>query len=106
MDPGAVTVRDPENTGFMMKMRFVMKMKEAIEKRIPRLRQETWGKNAYLRIDLLDGGYVGPWAHLFDREIQEVCELPTPQTILRMQGNPEADFEEYTGPIDPADTRK
>ena len=46
-----------------------MNIKEALKKRIPRVRCEGWNKKAYIKLPLLESGY-GPWAILFD----EVCQ--------------------------------
>lgn len=82
-----------------------MMIKEILSKRILRVRQKQWAHpEDYLTFDYLDGGH-GPWAHLFSRRVQELIGEPTPQSILIMHIEKDAEFEEYTGPIDPSDKR-
>jgi hypothetical protein len=52
--------------------------------------------NAYAKLH-------GVWFHLYCRKEQEVCELPTPQSILIMQTNTDIEAELYTGPLDKND---
>jgi len=56
-------------------------------------------KDAYLKIDLLDDGVMGPWFHLYDRGMQELLGEPTPQSFL---STPDAvrDYVEYSGELD------
>ena len=74
-----------------------------------RVRRSKWAEpGCYLRLPLRSvDGTRGVWGHLFSRQTQTVCELPTPQDIL-MLDNFEADetddWNPWTGPLDPADT--
>ena len=47
----------------------------------------------------------GPWAYLYDREVQEVCDLETPQTVLIWDNyfNLDLEVEDYVGPLDKDD---
>ena len=73
-----------------------MNIREATEKGITRLTKTGW--TGYGRIHLVDGGH-GPWFRIYDRGIQEVIGVETPQAVLTMQ-IPDNDFIEYTGEPD------
>ncbi len=47
----------------------------------------------------------GPWAYLYDRQTQEVCDLDTPQAVLIYSEffNLDVEVEDYTGPLDKVD---
>lgn len=82
-----------------------MTIEECAKAGISRFRDSRWANpNAYMRMDLFPGGTRGPWFHLFDRESQEVCNLPTPQDVLCTVVSTDAEVEPYDGPLDPADT--
>lgn len=81
-----------------------MTIDEAVENGISRVRRPMWSNpNAYVRLDLVDGGR-GPWLRLYDRTSQEAIGEPTPQ-VAPCFNDSLTDYEEYTGPIDPVDTR-
>lgn len=78
-----------------------MKVKEALEQRIPRIRLSVWANpHAYLRLPLLADGKIGPWAELYDEGTQrDVLNIrPGSQRILILGGD-ESDYEVYTGPV-------
>lgn len=81
-----------------------MTIREALEKRIPRLRQQQWANpKAYLRLPLLEKGY-GPWAELYDRDSQLRLGLPVGSQKIPIFETLACDgFEEYTGEPDPAE---
>lgn len=82
-----------------------MTIKDVLDQRILRVRQKVWADpKDYLTFDYVEGG-IGPWAHLFARRTQEAIKERTPQDVLIMRINKATDFEVYTGPADPADTR-
>lgn len=81
-----------------------MTLNEATVQGIRRLRLPNWANpHTYLLLDLFEGGLRGPWLHLYDRLCQERIGEPTPQNLLGL-GDTTADYEAYTGPLDPADT--
>ena len=43
-----------------------MTIKEAIEKKISKLRLPIWNEFAYIELNLLDNGFCGPWVKLHD----------------------------------------
>ena len=54
-----------------------MTIKEALDKRIPRVRKTKWAGEAYLRLPLLADGKVGPWASLYSEyEQKELLKIP------------------------------
>ena len=62
-----------------------MTIKEALEKRIPRIRKQAWSAVSYLRLPLLKDGKTGPWAELYDRPGQlAIGEKVGSQRILLM----------------------
>jgi hypothetical protein len=77
-----------------------MTLNEACDKRIARLKRPCW-TTAYLKIDLVEEKYMGPWMHLFDRACQQVIGEPTPQTLLNADST--SDYVPYDGPLDEAD---
>ena len=82
-----------------------MTLNEAIEQRIPRVRQAIWSNpNSYLRLPLFKNGLSGPWAELYDDDCQErVLEIrPGSQRIIMMgEYMTEDGFEVYAGPVSP-----
>lgn len=83
-----------------------MRIKEATEQGISRLRDPQWANHhAYVRIDLVEVNGVtghGPWAHLYDRKTQEAIGEPTPQTFL-ITSLIDDSGEPYTGELDMID---
>lgn len=79
-----------------------MTLKEAVAKRIPRVRLPKWNLNAYLRLPLLDGGGHGPWAELYDPYGQATLEVPVGSQKICVPIHEDEDcFEVYTGPVCP-----
>lgn len=79
-----------------------MTLSEATQQGITRLRRPMWAnKNAYLKIQILDG-LRGPWAELWSRDEQLLIEAPTPQRIIAI-GDQTDDYVEYRGVIDEQD---
>ena len=80
-----------------------MTLNQAVELGISRVRRPIWANpKAYVRIDLVGKGMIGPWLHLYDRGFQELMGDTTPQSILNT-GDTTSDYEEYTGELDKAD---
>lgn len=80
-----------------------MNFSEATGRGLCRLRLARWANpEDYVRIDVFDDGTFGPWAHLFS-PVQPVIGVPTPQTMLAFSCD-SADYEEYVGPVNAADT--
>jgi hypothetical protein len=79
-----------------------MTVKEALAKRIPRVRDKKWGPTTYLRLPLLPEGGYGPWAELYDDVVQwnVLHERPGSQrvTVVSLFYQP---CEPYTGPKSP-----
>lgn len=77
-----------------------------------RVRDPRWVEpGAYLRVTVLAnplGRSLGPWAHLFSRQTQELIGEPTPQRTMILDKAAaffSQDWEVWTGPTDPADDR-
>jgi hypothetical protein len=81
-----------------------------------RFHDPVWGNpEAYMRLAVVVTNgerHLGPWGSLFDRRTQEVIGEPTPQDILIVskavfdtKAFKEAELEQWTGALDPADTR-
>ena len=85
-----------------------MKLEEAAAAGIARVRLPQWANpDAYLKLDLMADGKMGPWLHLYDRRSQEVIDEPTPQNVIgAWQTRGDDDFEEYKGPIDQAEPKE
>jgi len=81
-----------------------MTLNEAARNGIARVRKEVWiSPTGYLKIDLFpEGNGYGPWAHLYDRGVQEVLGESTPQDILSFQIM-DTDFVPYYGELDAGD---
>ena len=80
-----------------------MTLGDAAKKGIARVRLPIWAnKNAYMKIDLVGGGRLGPWGKLYERGTQEAIGEPTPQ-ILSVIGDTSDGYEEYTGELDADD---
>ena len=81
-----------------------MTLNEAARLGIARMRKEVWvSKTGYIKIDLMpEGNGYGPWAHLYDRGIQEILKTGTPQDILTLQIH-DTDFLPYYGENDHED---
>jgi hypothetical protein len=76
-----------------------MTLQDGYIKNIQRVRLPYWeSPDCYLQLDFLPGG-LGPWGHLYDRRVQELINVPTPQDILivGMIGN---DWVPYEGSLD------
>jgi hypothetical protein len=81
-----------------------MNIKECLEKRIPRVRQEIWVGNSYLRLPLMMFGTEpthGPWAELYDDYVQgEVLGIRVGSQKIFVLDIPDTDqFVVYDGPI-------
>jgi hypothetical protein len=77
-----------------------MKLKDAVTKRLPRIRRAIWAGNAYLRLPLMDKGLIGAWAELYDDYVQkDVLNIkPGSQKIPLLPSLvEEEDWEPYTG---------
>ena len=80
-----------------------MNLSEATKSGISRLRRPMWAnKNAYIKIDLLEDGFMGPWMHLYDRPMQDLLGESTPQSFF---ASPDTvcDYIEYSGELDNAE---
>lgn len=81
-----------------------MTLAEAAKAGISRVRRPVWAiDTCYAKIDIFDGGTMGPWLHLYDRGMQNALGLPTPQDVLCV-GDSTDDYVEYTNEIDPEDS--
>ena len=83
-----------------------MKIREALNARIPRIRASVWANdNAYLRLPLMANSTYGAWAELYDDRVQlEVLNVkPGSQKIcVAVPTMAESDgFDPYTGPVSP-----
>ena len=83
-----------------------MKIQEALNARIPRIRKSVWSSDhAYLRLPLMADNTHGPWAELYDDRVQlDVLGVnPGSQKIMILEpGMADSDgFEPYTGPVSP-----
>ena len=79
-----------------------MKFKEALDKRIPRIRQARWAvREAYLLLPLLPNEKVGPWVKLYEDQTQLIIGIaPGSQSVpVYTLVITDDEFEEYTGPI-------
>ncbi len=84
-----------------------MTIQEALDRRIPRIRQPQWAfPRAYIRLPLLADGKYGPWAELYDRRSQEAIGVAVGTQRLCVLypevANAEG-FEVYTGIPDSAE---
>jgi hypothetical protein len=79
-----------------------MTIRDALQQRIPRVRDPKWAPMAYLRLPLLEGGGVGPWAELYDDGVQQdVLEIrPGSQRVLVIHMMADS-CEPYAGPVSP-----
>lgn len=81
-----------------------MTIREALKNRIPRIRWYRWTNgNAYLRLPLLPNGKFGPWAELYDDEIQKAIGIRPGSQRIPMVGAHmhDAQYEAYTGLVSP-----
>lgn len=82
-----------------------MKIQDALNARIPRIRWPGWANpQCYLRLPLMKDGTYGPWAELYDDRVQlDVLGVtPGSQKINILTDMTETDeFEPYTGPPSP-----
>jgi len=80
-----------------------MTIKEALDKRIPRVRRPMWASpTAYLRLPLLFADGVGPWAELYDDDCQLHvldCRPGSQRICVLLDDEAITDFETYTGPV-------
>lgn len=75
-----------------------MKINELIKQGFKKFRKPFWNEQAYLELDLLPNGSMGPWATLHDPPGQAALGHPgpptEPQKILSFQaGLDERDWE-------------
>jgi hypothetical protein len=78
-----------------------MTIQQAIQQRIPRVRQPQWANpSAYLRLPLFADGGHGPWAELYDDLTQQdvLGERPGSQRVFLMFDTSE-NYEPYTGAV-------
>ena len=78
-----------------------MTMKEALDRRIPRIRKANWADpNAYVRLPLFKDGKFGPWAELYSEyEQRDVLEIrPGSQRFLTLGSLDDDGYERYAGP--------
>ncbi len=80
-----------------------MTIRDALAQRVPRVRQSNWvNPAAYLRLPLLADG-AGPWAELYDDEIQvDVLRIrPGSQRVLcALRDTLDQDgYDIYAGPM-------
>jgi len=78
-----------------------MKLSEAAQKGLTRIRRPMWSEQTYAKITVANG-MCGPWMSLYSRAVQEAIDEPTPQRTLCI-GDPTDDYEEYTGELDSKD---
>jgi hypothetical protein len=81
-----------------------MTIKEALQRRIPRVRQPQWSNpQAYLRLPLFADGSHGPWAELYDDVTQQdaLDVRPGSQRILVLEscGQWDGQWDVYAGPV-------
>lgn len=81
-----------------------MTLREAINQRIPRIRQPIWAnENAYIRLPLMKDGQHGPWAELYDDACQrDVLSIrPGSQRICVVlpEVADQDGFDVYSGPV-------
>lgn len=82
-----------------------MTLQEASEAGISRLRRPMWvNPSAYIKIDLLGNGMLGPWMRLYDRETQSAIGEPTPQ-VAPLFRDSVSDYQEYIGEFDALDVQ-
>lgn len=84
-----------------------MKISEAIEAKIKRVRCPIWAnENAYLRLPIdADGKVCGAWGYLFDDLGQKALDIPVgSQAIPLFTINNDDGYEEYFGEIYYTDT--
>lgn len=83
-----------------------MKLVEAAQAGIPRLRLPQWSDpKSYVKISIvetLEGKKLGHWCQLFDRNCQELLKTPCPHLILTFEDKRD-DCLPYEGEIDRAD---
>ncbi len=77
-----------------------MTLREALNQRIPRVRQAHWAyEDTYLRLPLLPNGIVGPWAELYGDREQTILGLPVGSQRVPWMFTDDSDaWEIYTGP--------
>jgi hypothetical protein len=76
-----------------------MTVKQALARRIPRVRKAEWG-TAYLRLPLLADGGIGPWAELYDEHGQLAVETrPGSDRVLMLGPALDDVVEPYTGAV-------
>lgn len=76
-----------------------MTIREALERRIPRVRKPIWKSDqCYLRLPLLEDGW-GPWAELYDDIVQPLIEVEPGQKLLVLQVLDDDGYVVYDGPI-------
>ena len=82
-----------------------MKLTDAASKGITRVRRPVWAdETAYLKLDILSDGGMGPWVHLYEPDAQAAIGVKTPQDILAIDDKTD-DYVEYTGNIYPETTK-
>ena len=82
-----------------------MTLKEALKNRIPRVRLPHWANpDSYLRLPLLSGGYVGPWAELYDDCGQSALDIPVGSQRILVVHDSDGRWERYDCAAHPAES--
>lgn len=81
-----------------------MTIREALNKRIPRVRKPEWNKFAYLRLPLTENNTYSAWAELYDRPSQEALgkEVGKDRLLIMNLLNEEG-WEKFEGEKDEAE---
>lgn len=75
-----------------------MKIKEALDARIPRVRKPIWANpECYLRLPLMKDNRYGPWAELYDENMIGINSDIVCQKLLIFEVLEQDGFEPYTG---------
>lgn len=83
----------------------LISMRQAIAAKLTRVRDPSW-TDAYLVIPWTSADKMshGFWFQLYERGVQQVCELPTPQPVALSQLMlDDVGLVAYDGPIDRED---
>ncbi len=73
-----------------------MTLTEAARAGIERVRLPEWAPLTYVKLDILDGGRCGPWAHLYAQYGVTAPKVPTDYPLFKDSGDR---YEPYTGPL-------
>lgn len=76
-----------------------MTLTEAARAGIERVRLPHWANPGdYIKIDILDGEHLGPWAHLYAPCQDLFPDMPRPQDYFSFQDKDDR-YEPYDGPL-------